>query len=139
MGARVDLHLRQGDGTILATAALLNGGFEAETPHVLLPRRAYTHLFPREPSGSRVDEVQTAGGTSSVVTLSDSIEAWVDAGDRSSSVISVHVLVSDAETEVLVSDTAIDALGIEITSHGRGIWRFAGELMTRSSVPAQLW
>ena len=139
MGARVDLHLRQSDGTVLATAALLNGGFEAETPHVLLPRRAYAHLFREEPVGSRVDEVQTAGGASSVMTLPDAISAWVDAGDRSSSVVSVHVLVSDAETEVLVSDTAIDALGIEITSHGRGLWRFADDQKTRTSVPPQLW
>jgi hypothetical protein len=139
VGARVDLHLRQADGTVLAAAALLNGGFEAESPHVLLPRRAYTHLFSREPEGAHADEVQTAGGTSSVIALPDSIEAWVDGGDRSSPVIAVHVIVSDAETEVLVSDTAIDALGIEITSHGRGLWRFAGEHVTRPSVPPQLW
>jgi hypothetical protein len=124
---------------VLASAALLNGGFEAEVPHVLLPRRAYAHLFSKEPAGSHIDQVQTAGGAASVVTLSEAIEAWVDGGDRSSPIVPVLVLVSDAETEVLVSDTAIDAFGIEITSHGRGLWRFAGDARTRSSVPPQLW
>jgi len=139
VGARVDLHLRRPDGTVLATAALLNGGFEAESPHVLLPRRAYAHLYSTEPAGTRADEVQTAGGASAVLVLADPVDAWVDAGDRAGPVAPVHVIVSDAETEVLVSDAAIDALGIEIKSHGRGVWRFAGEERERPSVPKQLW
>jgi hypothetical protein len=139
VAARVDLHLRRSDGTTLATAALLNGGFEAETPHVLLPRRAYAHLFEHDPAGTRGDDVQTAGGRSEVLVLPDPLEAWVDAGDRSGPTVLVSILVSEAETEVLVSDTAIDAFTIEIHSHGRGLWRFAGEAQDRPSVPPQLW
>jgi hypothetical protein len=71
--------------------------------------------------------------------LNGGFEAWVDAGDRSGPTVLVNILVSDAETEVLVSDTAIDAFNIEIRSHGRGLWRFAGEERDRPSVPPQLW
>lgn len=56
-----------------------------------------------------------------------------------STVVSIRVIVSDMETEVLVSDTAIDAFGIEIRSHGRGIWHFSDEERLRDSVPPQLW
>ncbi|HEY3234598.1 MAG TPA: hypothetical protein VGJ84_07765 [Polyangiaceae bacterium] len=139
MGARVDLHLKRPGGAHLATAALLNGGFEADAPHVLLPRRAYTHLFPDAPSGAHPDSVQTAGGASPVLVLPDPVEACVDAGDRMGPVAVVHVIVSEFESEVLVSDTAIDALGLEIKSHGRGLWRFVGEERVRPSVPPQLW
>jgi hypothetical protein len=139
MAARVDLHLRRADGVTLATAAILNGGFEADAPHVLLPRRAYAHLFAENPAGTHSDDVQTAGGRSEVLVLPDPVEAWVDAGDRSGPTVLVNILVSDAETEVLVSDTAIDAFTIEIRSHGRGLWRFAGEERDRPSVPPQLW
>jgi len=139
VGARVDLHLRTPSGGTLATAALLNGGFEAAEPHVLLPRRAFAHLYVHEPAGVATSEVQTAGGPSDVLVVPDPIDAWVDGGDRSGPVAAVRILVSDAETEALVSDTAIDALGLEIKSHGRGIWRFAGEDHDRQSVPPQLW
>ena len=135
----MSLHLRRSDGTTLATAALLNGGFEAETPHVLLPRRAYAQLFAQDPAGAHGDDVQTAGGRSEVLVLPDPIEAWVDAGDRTGPTVLVRVLVSTAETEALVSDTAIDAFTIEIHSHGRGLWRFAGEGHDRASVPPQIW
>jgi hypothetical protein len=74
-----------------------------------------------------------------VLVLPDPIEAWIDGGDRQGPKIAVKIIVSDAETEVLVSDTAIDALGVEIQSHGRGLWRFAGESESRPSVPPQLW
>ena len=124
---------------MLATAALLNGGFEAADPHVLLPRRAFAHLYAHEPAGAATNEVQTAGGASDVLVLPDPIDAWVDAGDRSGPVASVRILVSDVETEALISDTAIDALGLEIKSHGRGIWRFIGEDRERQSVLPQLW
>jgi hypothetical protein len=118
---------------------VLNGGFESPSPHVLLPRRAYAHLFDRDPAGAHGDDVQTAGGRSEVLVLPDPIEAWVDGGDRTGPKILVHVLVSDAETEVLVSDPAIDAFAIEIRSFGGGLWRFAGETKDRPSVPPQLW
>ena len=139
MGARVDLHLRQPNGTVLSTTALLNGGFEAADPHVLLPRRAYQHLFPQDPVGVYEEQVQTAGGTDTVAVVPGAVEAWVHGGDRSSVVVGVKVLVSDAESEVLVSDTAIDAFGIEIKSHGQGLWRFNDEERVRPSVPHQLW
>jgi hypothetical protein len=49
------------------------------------------------------------------------------------------VLISSEETEVLASDTAIDAFGVEILSHGKGTWRFARERRPRESVSRREW
>jgi len=43
------------------------------------------------------------------------------------------------EREVLLSDRAIEALGIVIESPGRGIWRFKDERELHESVEPQYW
>lgn len=49
------------------------------------------------------------------------------------------VTISEVEREVLLSDRAIEGLGIVIESPGRGLWRFKDEAELRESIEPQYW
>lgn len=138
MGARVTLELKAGR-KMLCVTALLNGGFESEEPCVLLPRAAALALYRRIPANAAREGIQTAGGASNVIVLPSPLKARVLVPSRKGPSARLSVLISSEETEVLASDTAIDALGVEILSHGKGIWRFSHERVRRESVPRAEW
>ncbi|GIW72688.1 MAG: hypothetical protein KatS3mg102_2230 [Planctomycetota bacterium] len=139
MAAVVRVRLERNPSRAIETSAVLNGGFATERPTVLLPRRAALALFPDYPAGSRPLPALTAGGQTTLRELGEPLWVRVLAGDREGPAASCRVLVSEAEDEVLLSDYAIDALGVRIEQHGPGIWRFADEQRTRASVPAEPW
>lgn len=106
---------------------------------MLLPRNAAQRLYPKFPEGTHSEIVSTAGGPDLVHTSLDLLEGRVVTRDRKGPVTDLRTIISDVETEILVSDTAIDALGLEVKSHGRGLWRFAGEARVRASARRRDW
>ncbi len=139
MGVRVNMLLRRADGATLTSSVLLNSGFESDEPHILLPRCAAERLFPVLPPGTKAQTIGTAGGDAQILVPSEKIFARVLVEDQRGPEIPVCVFISDEEVEILVSDTAIDALGVEIKSPGKGLWKFAGEEEIHSSSPPQEW
>ena len=139
MAVRVSLLLRRGSGESLTPSALLNSGFETDEPHLLLPRGAAEKLFPQFPAGTTAATIGTAGGDAEILVPSDRVFARIVTGDRESREVAVRVFISEEESEILVSDTAIDALDVEIKSPGKGLWRFAAEDQVRDSVAPQAW
>lgn len=139
MAVRVRLQLRRkGRGTVEAVA-LLNGGFETAEPFLLLPKALALKLFPDFPAGASGVRGETVGGMAALFLLSESVEVRARGGRGQGTIRSCRLLVSDIEREVLVSDSAIDALGISIESFGAGTWRFKGEKKLRSSEQPQYW
>lgn len=59
--------------------------------------------------------------------------------DREGRSVEFRAFVSEGDSEVLVSDGGIDALGIRIESFVPGRWRFADETHIRETEAPQYW
>ncbi|MBI4700549.1 MAG: hypothetical protein HY744_05190 [Deltaproteobacteria bacterium] len=96
-------------------------------------------LYADYPAGTTPVEGRTAGGRASFREATDAVSVRVVADDRQGPVAACRVLVGEQEDEILASDYAIDALGVEVKRHGEGLWRFAGEDLVRPSVAPEIW
>lgn len=142
MGVRVKVRLTSpGTGSAIEANALLNTGFESESPEVLIPIRAAEALglWPKLPDGAVIRAYETAGGTVRMSTVEEGVEVQVIAGERVTHLVKCLLVISEVEREVLLSDRAIEGLEIVIESPGRGIWRFKDEPEPRESVEPQYW
>lgn len=145
MGVRVKVRLTSKKEKSVEANSLLNTGFESEEPEVLLPVRVaeILGLWPKLPDGSVVRAYETAGGTVRMPTVDKGIRIQVIAeeGERatSSKPLICSATISEVEREVLLSDRAIEELGIVIESPGKGFWRFKDEAELRESVEPQYW
>lgn len=140
VAVRVKLRIRSlFSNTEVATSALVNSGFEAETPQLLIPRSlaANLKLWPPPPEAQLV-EVGTAGGPVRNYLIPGAAEVSVDAGDRIVGPVRCDIMVSSLEYEVLISDMLGGELGIVILDL-RGKWRFSDEDRIRESERPQYW
>ncbi|MCE4598849.1 MAG: retropepsin-like domain-containing protein [Desulfurococcales archaeon] len=121
------------------TSALVNSGFEAETPQLLIPRSlaAKLGLWPPPPEAYLV-EVGTAGGPVRNYMVPGAAEVYVEAGDRTVGPVRCDIMISSHEYEVLISDKLGGELGIVILDL-RGKWRFSDEDKIRETEPPQYW
>ena len=138
MAVRVKLRIRSSGGEV-ATSALVNSGFEAETPQLLIPRSlaAKLGLWPPPPEAYLV-EVGTAGGPVRNYMVPGAAEVYVEAGDRTVGPVRCDIMISSHEYEVLISDKLGGELGIVILDL-RGKWRFSDEDKIRETEPPQYW
>ena len=134
MGVRVRVEIRAGDRRVI-TSALLNSGYEAEEPEVLLPPPLAEELH-LTPVGS---EDYRAVGAQVRTRVLGYVELRVIASDRQSGWVRARAVSVEGEQEVLLSDKLIDALEVEPVRPGRGLWRFSGEEGLRASVEPELW
>ncbi|MFP3195315.1 MAG: hypothetical protein RXQ74_00420 [Caldivirga sp.] len=126
MAVRVRLRLRSKTlQETIETSALVNSGFEAESPQLLIPipLARQLSLYPPPPTSS-VIEVGTAGGPVRVFLVREALQAWVVTGDREVGPKFVDVMISPTEEEVLISDVLAEEFGIIILAAGSGKWRF---------------
>jgi hypothetical protein len=126
MAVRVRLRLRSKTSQeTIETSALVNSGFEAESPQLLIPipLARQLSLYPPPPTSS-VIEVGTAGGPVRVFLVREALQAWVVTGDREVGPKFVDVMISPTEEEVLISDVLAEEFGIIILAAGSGKWRF---------------
>ena len=121
---------------------LLNSGFESENPDILLPSRVAELLgfLPDLPVSAVTNTYETAGGYElKVHFLEDSVKIKVLTEDKKNSLVLLSTVISVQEREVILSDNAIEKLGIVIESPASGEWRFKGETKIRTSFKKQLW
>ncbi len=114
MAVRVRLRLRSKTSQeTIETSALVNSGFEAESPQLLIPipLARQLSLYPPPPTSS-VIEVGTAGGPVRVFLVREALQAWVVTGDREVGPKLVDVMISPTEEEVLISDVLAEEFGI---------------------------
>lgn len=119
--------------------ALVNSGFEAETPQLLIPRALAEALglWPPPPQAQLI-EVGTAGGPVRNYLVTDSLEVTVEAADRAVGPVRCDAMISLLEREVLISDRLGGELGLVILDL-RGKWRFSDEDKVRETEPPQYW
>ena len=134
MGVRVRVEIRHGD-KVAETTALANSGYESDKPEVHIPRRL-AELLGLGPGRSEVYRV--VGGEVNVWRLGG-VMVRVVTQDRKSRWVEAEAVLAEGEHEVLLSDSLIEELGIEILRPRRGLWRFAGEDTVRESAPAEYW
>lgn len=139
MAVRIKLRIRSKGGREVLSSALVNSGFEAETPQLLIPRSlaAKLDLWP-PPYEAQLIEVGTAGGPVRNYFIPGAAEVIAETSDRSVGPVKCDVMISNLEYEVLISDRLGGELGIVILDL-RGKWRFADENVERFSETPQYW
>ena len=140
MAVRVRLRIRSLRSSVeVVSSALVNSGFEAETPQLLIPRRLAVELglWP-PPDDAYLIEVGTAGGPVRNYLVPGAAEVSVEAGDRSVGPVKCDVMISSLEQEVLISDRLGGELNIVILDL-RGKWRFSDEDRVRETEAPQYW
>jgi len=143
MAVRVKLRIRsRTSGEVAKVSALINTGFETESPQLLIPVRLAKQLslYPPPPTSSVV-EIGTAGGPARVFLVRDAVDVWAVAEDREVGPRPADVLISPIEEEALVNDKLTEELGIVLLAPGSGRWRFADDPAerVRSSERPQYW
>lgn len=140
MAVRVKLKIKSlRSGVEVVTSALVNSGFEAETPQLLVPRRlaATLNLWP-PPEDAYLVEVGTAGGPVRNYFVPSAADIYVVTSDRVVGPVKCDIMISHLEYEVLISDRLGGELGIVILDL-RGKWRFSDEDTVRLTEPPEYW
>jgi len=143
LAVRVRLAVRNREtGALMELAALVNSGFEAETPQLLLPVAAARELglWPPGPEASRAT-YDTAGGPVGVWIYPRAISVRVVVENVEAPEAIADAVISTVEREPLISDKLMSALQIAIEDAGEGLWRFRFEGLDRlrRSVEPQFW
>lgn len=129
MVVRVKLRIRlTSSGREVVTSAVANAGFESDEPEVIVPTRVARELgvYPVLPANATVDRYVVAGGR--VVRVyrlpKELTNVSVVTEDREVGPVSVVLTIMPGEEDVLLSDKAIDLLGIVLVKPGQGLWKF---------------
>jgi len=123
---RVRLRIRTVDGRSAECVAILNSGFAAPTPQLIIHVDVAERLG-LKPEEGVVVELETAGGPAKALFYPRKAFVKVVAGDAESKEVLVDIIVLPTVREALVSDMLIDELEIAIESFSKGLWRFRWE------------
>jgi len=122
--------------------ALVNSGFEADTPQILIPVRLARELdLYSRIMEARIESYGTVAGPIRMYVLPSSVEVWVDEPDAESPRVVCDTLISDTEVEVLISDYLAGELGIVAEDFRYGYWRLRSDPVEkrRRSYEPQRW
>ncbi len=138
LAVRVRLRVRRGS-LARSFVALVNSGYEADTPQLLIPPNLARELDLWPPPVGAVEAVfGTAGGPLKVWTIPDAAEVTVVTEDSSSKEIGADLVISHLADEPLISDKLAGALEIAVEDIAEGLWRFGREpkkRLRRSATP----
>lgn len=136
MGVGVAIELKRG-GKVVTAPALANTGYETEEPEVHLPL-----ALARDPNFElkelRGERYKVVGSEVITFPLGEVEVRAVAEGAGSKWVKARAVMVPD-EYEVILSDSLVELLGIELVKPKSGLWRFTGETKLRVSAEAKYW
>ncbi len=136
MVVRVPVELKS-DEMIVKTVALANSGYEAEEPEVHVPIALAKKLgFKLE--GIRGERYGVVGAEVTAYILGE-VMLRAKTEDRESSWIRARAVTVPGEYEVILSDSLMEKMEIEILKPSSGLWRFSGEDRVRESEKASYW
>jgi len=125
---RLKLKSRLGLRKEIDAIALVNSGFEADSPQILVPVEIakeldlYAHLLE-----ARIESYGTVAGPVRLYVLPNSVEVWIEESDARSPRVVCDVLISNLEREVLISDYLAGELGIIAEDFRVGLWRLKSD------------
>jgi hypothetical protein len=140
MAVRVRLRVEAG-GRVREVVALVNSGYEADTPQLMVPIGLARELglWPPPPD-AREELFDTAGGPVRVWVVRGAAAVRAVAGDAESGPVETDIVVSHFVDEPLISDVLAGKLGIAVEDFLEGLWRFRWEpreKVRRSEKPAR--
>ena len=119
------------DSRCVEEVAVLNSGYEAPSPQLLISIETARRLGLWPPEGALEAEFDTAGGVLRAWIYPRRGRVKVLAGDVESREVVVDLVVSPLASEPLISDMLAEELEIAVESFGRGLWRFRWEPPSR--------
>jgi len=120
-------------GKVIDAIALLNSGFEAPTPQLLLPIDTAKALNMWPPEDAHEVVLETAGGPLRAWFYPRKALVKVVTEDAESREVLTDIIISPIADEPLISDMLAEELEIAVESFGRGLWRFRWEGKLRRS------
>jgi hypothetical protein len=140
MAVRVRVRISVG-GRSLETIALVNTGYEAETPQILIPIPAAEALGVWPPEGAFESTYETAGGPLRTWIYPRRCSVKIVAEGAAAVEVEADLVVSPIADEVLVNDKLTGKLQIVLEDAGQGLWRLRQDPQTRlrPSEPPKYW
>lgn len=138
MGVRVKLRIR-GEKASVVTAALVNSGFEAEEPELVIPEPLAERIGI---VGSSIVQYRLAGSSGIMGLRADKpVDVELLLNDKAPVKVKAIVTIIPGEDEVIISDYLASKLGIAILNPYRGEWCLIGEAgqKIRKSEEPEFW
>lgn len=126
MAVRIRLRVRVG-GRVVEEVSLLNSGYEAPSPQLMIPVEVAKKLGLWPPEGAYEAEFDTAGGVLKAWIYPRAGRVGVVASGAKPKDVETDIVVSPLADEPLISDALAEELEIAVESFGRGLWRFRWE------------
>jgi len=126
MAVRLKLRIKVG-GESGEEVALLNSGYEAPTPQLLIPISLAAKLGLWPPKGAPEVTLDTAGGPLRAWFFPRAAKVSVAVEDVEVREVLTDIIVSPLADEPLINDKLADEMEIAVESFGRGLWRFTWE------------
>lgn len=140
MAVRVRLRIR-GRNREVVTSTLINSGFEAEEPQLVIPLSMAEALGMTSLEASIEDFSTAGGGRVSGYRVEKPAEVELVLDDKPPVKTCAHITILPGETEAMMSDRLASELGITILDPWKGYWCLRDELGTkqRPSIPSEEW
>lgn len=140
MAGRIKVRLKR-DGLKVETSALLNSGFETDSPDIVIPVELAKRLGLWPPEKSVSTLLDTGGGEVVLPFYESALELELILEDRENKILLVNVIVNPHISEVLISDYVASFLGIVLLDFKRGLWRLIDDTpnKTRKSYSPEEW
>jgi len=138
MAGRVRVRLSRGERRV-ETSALLNSGFETDSPDVVVPIGVAKALGVWPPKAGALISMETGGGEVEAYLIEGGAQLELLLEDRRVEPILVNLVINPAVREVIISDYVASMLGIVLLDFKRGLWRLSDEDKVRHSVEAEEW
>jgi len=107
--------------------SLLNSGYEANSPQLLIPVSVAKELNLWPPEDAIEVEFDTAGGILKAWLYPRKGKVKILTDEEESKEVIVDLVISPLADEPLISDMLAEELEIAVESFGRGLWRFRWE------------
>ncbi len=127
MAVRLKLRLKK-ENISKETVALVNSGYEADTPQLLVPINLAKDLAVWPPPPEAIETIfSTAGGPLRVWIIPKAVKVSVITEDSEPKEVDADLVISHLADEPLISDKLAGALEIAIEDIAKGLWRFRWE------------
>lgn len=138
MAVRVKVRIELAGKTI-ECVAIANSGYEAEDPEIVLPLPLVRDVIPRR--NMRGVKYTVAGGREEKFWFAGNAKVTVLCPDRVSPGILTGVIVADGESQAILNDSFLSAVGLVIQDARKGSWRFKDDPpdKERASEPRTLY
>jgi hypothetical protein len=126
VACRVKVRLKVG-GRVFEGAAILNSGFETDSPDIAIPVHVARELGLWPPTTRTLAALETGGGDVLLPYYESCATLELVLPDREPKAVRVNVIVDPHIDEVAISDYVASELGVMLIDFKKGLWRLADD------------